>query len=118
LDILLSLLKAGFSALWGLGCRDTTSGEGAVVLASPVAAGLVGSRASPDAVAPCTAWSQQDRGRARRLWPVPHFTTAAFSSTRLGDPAIIEEVTTTIVIEPSWTSVLRESGSYLPTREH
>jgi len=32
-------------------------------------------------------------------------------------PAIIEEVTTTIVIEPGWTSVLHESGSYLLTRQ-
>ncbi|MFC4625236.1 hydantoinase/oxoprolinase family protein [Daeguia caeni] len=31
-------------------------------------------------------------------------------------PAIIEEVTTTIVIEPDWTCTLHESGSYLLTR--
>jgi len=31
-------------------------------------------------------------------------------------PAVIEEVTTTIVIEPGWTAVLHESGSYLITR--
>jgi N-methylhydantoinase A len=31
-------------------------------------------------------------------------------------PAIIEEVTTTIVVEPDWTAVLHESGSYLLTR--
>lgn len=35
---------------------------------------------------------------------------------RIAGPAIIEEVTTTIVIEPGWTSVLHESGSYLLTR--
>lgn len=35
---------------------------------------------------------------------------------RIHGPAIIEEVTTTIVIEPGWTSVLHESGSYLLTR--
>lgn len=32
-------------------------------------------------------------------------------------PAIIEEVTTTIVIEPTWTARLDESGSYLITRD-
>ena len=31
-------------------------------------------------------------------------------------PAIIEEITTTIVIEPGWTARLDESGSYLITR--
>lgn len=36
---------------------------------------------------------------------------------RITGPAIIEEVTTTIVIEPGWTSILHESGSYLLTRE-
>jgi len=30
-------------------------------------------------------------------------------------PAIIEEVTTTIVIEPGWTAALHECGSYLLT---
>lgn len=35
---------------------------------------------------------------------------------RVCGPAIIEEVTTTIVVEPGWTSVLHESGSYLLTR--
>ncbi|MCB6178266.1 hydantoinase/oxoprolinase family protein [Rhodobacter sp. Har01] len=33
-------------------------------------------------------------------------------------PAVIEEVTTTIVIEPGWTARLNESGSYLITRDH
>lgn len=32
-------------------------------------------------------------------------------------PAVIEEVTTTIVIEPGWTAVLDETGSYLITRK-
>ncbi|MBL4929747.1 caprolactamase subunit alpha [Fuscibacter oryzae] len=32
-------------------------------------------------------------------------------------PAVIEEVTTTIVIEPGWTARLDESGSYLMTRD-
>lgn len=32
-------------------------------------------------------------------------------------PAIIEEVTTTIVIEPGWSAALHESGSYLLTRQ-
>ena len=31
-------------------------------------------------------------------------------------PAIIEEVTTTIVIEPKWTARLDASGSYVLTR--
>ncbi len=37
---------------------------------------------------------------------------------RISGPAIIEEVTTTIVVEPGWTSILHESGSYLLTRMH
>ena len=32
-------------------------------------------------------------------------------------PAVIEEVTTTIVIEPGWTATLDASGSYLITRD-
>ncbi|MCB1431654.1 MAG: hydantoinase/oxoprolinase family protein, partial [Alphaproteobacteria bacterium] len=32
-------------------------------------------------------------------------------------PAIIEEVTTTIVIEPGWTAKLDQSGSYVITRK-
>ena len=32
-------------------------------------------------------------------------------------PAIIEEVTTTIVIEPKWTAVLDATGSYVITRK-
>ena len=32
-------------------------------------------------------------------------------------PAIIEEETTTIVIEPGWTATLHESGSYVLTRK-
>lgn len=32
-------------------------------------------------------------------------------------PAVIEEVTTTIVIEPGWTARLDQSGSYLMTRD-
>jgi len=35
---------------------------------------------------------------------------------RVAGPAIIEEVTTTIVIEPGWTAVLDASGSYVITR--
>ncbi len=35
---------------------------------------------------------------------------------KITGPAIIEEVTTTIVIEPGWKAVLDESGSYLITR--
>ena len=50
-------------------------------------------------------------------------STPIYDGSKLGagacvrGPAIIEEVTTTIVIEPGWTSVLHESGSYLLTRE-
>lgn len=40
------------------------------------------------------------------------------AGSRIEGPAIIEEVTTTIVIEPGWTSVLHESGSYLLTRKN
>ncbi|WP_284165838.1 hydantoinase/oxoprolinase family protein [Frigidibacter sp. SD6-1] len=36
---------------------------------------------------------------------------------KIAGPAIIEEVTTTIVIEPGWTAALDDSGSYLITRE-
>ncbi|MGB3146694.1 MAG: hydantoinase/oxoprolinase family protein [Paracoccaceae bacterium] len=35
---------------------------------------------------------------------------------KISGPAIIEEITTTIVIEPGWKAVLDESGSYLLTR--
>ncbi len=35
---------------------------------------------------------------------------------KVAGPAIIEEVTTTIVIEPGWKAVLDESGSYLITK--
>jgi N-methylhydantoinase A len=35
---------------------------------------------------------------------------------RIAGPAIIEEVTTTIVIEPGWTAVLDATGSYVITR--
>ncbi|WP_343079251.1 hydantoinase/oxoprolinase family protein [Ostreiculturibacter nitratireducens] len=35
---------------------------------------------------------------------------------KVAGPAIIEEVTTTIVIEPGWQAVLDESGSYLITK--
>ena len=35
----------------------------------------------------------------------------------IAGPAIIEEVTTTIVIEPGWTARLDASGSYLITRK-
>jgi N-methylhydantoinase A len=35
---------------------------------------------------------------------------------KIAGPAIIEEVTTTIVIEPGWKAALDESGSYLITR--
>jgi N-methylhydantoinase A len=36
---------------------------------------------------------------------------------RIDGPAIIEEVTTTIVIEPDWTAELHRSGSYVVTRK-
>ena len=36
---------------------------------------------------------------------------------RIAGPAIIEEVTTTIVIEPGWTAKLDASGSYVITRK-
>ena len=36
---------------------------------------------------------------------------------KIKGPAVIEEVTTTIVVEPGWTAVLEESGSYLITRD-
>ena len=37
--------------------------------------------------------------------------------TTIHGPAVIEEVTTTIVVEPGWTARLDESGSYLMTRD-
>ncbi|MFT3670687.1 hydantoinase/oxoprolinase family protein [Aestuariivirga sp.] len=49
--------------------------------------------------------------------------TAIYDGARLGagasvaGPAIIEEVTTTIVIEPGWTAKLDASGSYVITRK-
>jgi N-methylhydantoinase A len=50
-------------------------------------------------------------------------STPVYDGSKLGvgvsvpGPAIIEEVTTTIVIEPGWTAALHESGSYLLTRK-
>ncbi|MGO4334264.1 hydantoinase/oxoprolinase family protein [Labrys sp. KB_33_2] len=50
-------------------------------------------------------------------------STPVYDGSKLGvgvsvaGPAIIEEVTTTIVIEPGWTASLHESGSYLLTRK-
>ncbi|MDZ4392725.1 hypothetical protein [Cypionkella sp.] len=35
----------------------------------------------------------------------------------MAGPAVIEEVTTTIVIEPGWSATLDASGSYLITRK-
>ena len=49
--------------------------------------------------------------------------TPVYDGSKLGagatikGPAIIEEVTTTIVIEPKWTARLDASGSYLITRK-
>jgi N-methylhydantoinase A len=39
------------------------------------------------------------------------------AGTRILGPAIIEEITTTIVIEPGWTAVLDATGSYVITRK-
>jgi len=39
------------------------------------------------------------------------------TETKVHGPAIIEEVTTTIVIEPGWTAVLDKTNSYLITRK-
>ncbi|HWK64803.1 MAG TPA: hydantoinase/oxoprolinase family protein [Rhizobiaceae bacterium] len=50
-------------------------------------------------------------------------STPVYDGSKLGvgaiveGPAIIEEVTTTIVVEPDWTAALHESGSYLLTRK-
>ncbi|OCC02706.1 5-oxoprolinase [Labrys sp. WJW] len=50
-------------------------------------------------------------------------STPVYDGSKLGvgmsvaGPAIVEEVTTTIVIEPGWTAALHESGSYLLTRK-
>jgi len=49
--------------------------------------------------------------------------TAVYNGSKLGagatirGPAIIEEVTTTIVIEPKWSARLDVSGSYVITRK-
>ncbi|WLS10802.1 hydantoinase/oxoprolinase family protein (plasmid) [Shinella sumterensis] len=52
-----------------------------------------------------------------KVTSTPVYDGAKFGAgARIEGPAIIEEVTTTIVIEPGWTSVLHESGSYLLTR--
>ncbi len=44
-------------------------------------------------------------------------TSSAKVDPIIASPAIIEEVTTTIVIEPGWTSALHQSGSYVLTRQ-
>ncbi len=47
----------------------------------------------------------------------PIYDGAALGAgSRVAGPAIIEEVTTTIVIEPGWSATLDESGSFLITR--
>jgi N-methylhydantoinase A len=44
----------------------------------------------------------------------PVYSGAAFGAgDRLSGPAVIEEVTTTLVIEPGWTAELHESGVYV-----
>jgi N-methylhydantoinase A len=42
---------------------------------------------------------------------------ASWARASIAGPAIIEEVTTTIVIEPGWTAKLDASGSYVITRK-
>ena len=43
--------------------------------------------------------------------------SALGAGAKVHGPAVIEEVTTTIVIEPGWTAVLDPSGSYLITKD-
>ena len=53
-------------------------------------------------------------GKARRT---PVYDGAKFGAgSRVEGPAIIEEITTTIVVEPGWTAKLDASGSYVITR--
>lgn len=50
--------------------------------------------------------------------PTPVYNGAALGvGVAVAGPAIIEEVTTTIVIEPGWAATLHESGSYLLVRQ-
>ena len=78
-------------------------------------------------VAPVTSFDvKADKGHTR-LWLFSadgkRVATPIYDGTPLGagakikGPAVIEEVTTTIVIEPGWTAVLDASGSYLITRD-
>jgi N-methylhydantoinase A len=49
--------------------------------------------------------------------PAPVYDGAKLGAgDRIAGPAVIEEVTTTIVIEPGWQAELHDSGSYLLTR--
>ena len=43
--------------------------------------------------------------------------SALGAGARIAGPAVIEEITTTIVIEPGWSAVLDASGSYVITRK-
>ena len=70
--------------------------------------------------------SQGAEGRTARRSSRPtgkRSDTPIYDGGRLGagatvaGPAIIEEVTTTIVIEPGWTARLDVSGSYVVTRK-
>ena len=56
--------------------------------------------------------------RSRQGGETPSTTVRNSAQARvIAGPAIIEEVTTTIVIEPGWTAKLHASGSYVIKRE-
>ena len=50
--------------------------------------------------------------------PTPVYDgTAMGAGDHLSGPAVIEEVTTTIVVEPGWDATLHESGVYVLTAQ-
>jgi N-methylhydantoinase A len=88
------------STLYGLVDKPK---DGTLGKLGPVAAALKGSR-----------WAIFSADGKRRRTPVYDGAKLGAGAKILG-PAIIEEVTTTIVVEPDWQAHLHESGSYVVT---
>ncbi len=76
----------------------------------------IGTGASPDQALKGHRDAVFTADGTRQRTPIYDGTPLGAGATIHG-PAVIEEVTTTIVIEPGWTARLDESGSYLMTRD-
>jgi hypothetical protein len=70
-------------------------------------------------LAACTQEGQNQIGRSIQNWTGVNGVLEIYAGEKLGagdritGPAVIEEVTTTLVVEPGWTAELTESGVYL-----